>query len=193
MLRRKKVVMPSRAAQLLGEIKRLAQKGLDAKTMTTKDEKLRGIIKKIKDNDMREIKFRAYIYDLTNEDSHPLEIDVRAGKLWDVASINFKDQMVEIVDDDGNVWEHELSSDEIALMQYVGSKDRNGREIYEGDIVRHHHNKNKTNYVVEWSDASFGFIATPIKENPGRPHLNQATMLSYEIVGNIYKNPELLK
>ena len=49
MLRRKKVVMPSRVAQLLGEIKRLAQKGLDANTMTTKDEKLRGIIKKIKD------------------------------------------------------------------------------------------------------------------------------------------------
>ncbi len=48
-LRRKKVVLPSRAAQLLGEIKRMAQKGLDAKTMTTKDEKLRGIIKKIKD------------------------------------------------------------------------------------------------------------------------------------------------
>ena len=52
---------------------------------------------------MREIKFRAYIYDLTDEDSHPLEIDVRAGKLWDVASINFKDQIVEIMDDDGNV------------------------------------------------------------------------------------------
>lgn len=49
MLRRKKVVMPSRAAELLREIKRMAQKGLDAKTMTTKDEKLRGIIKKIKD------------------------------------------------------------------------------------------------------------------------------------------------
>ena len=49
MLRRKKVVMPSRAAELLREIKRMAQKGLDAKTMTTKDEKPRGIIKKIKD------------------------------------------------------------------------------------------------------------------------------------------------
>ena len=49
MLRRKKVVMPSRAAELLRDIKRMAQKGLDAKTMTTKDEKLRGIVKKIKD------------------------------------------------------------------------------------------------------------------------------------------------
>jgi len=45
---------------------------------------------------MREIKFRAYVYDLTNEDSHPLEIDLRAGRLWDVTSINFKDQIVEI-------------------------------------------------------------------------------------------------
>lgn len=49
MLGRKKVAMPSRAAELLREIKRMAQKGPDAKTMTAKDEKLRWIIKKIKD------------------------------------------------------------------------------------------------------------------------------------------------
>ena len=68
---------------------------------------------------MKDIKFKAYVYDLTDEDSHPLEIDVRAGKLWDVASINFKDRIVEIMDDDGNVWEYELN-DEIALLQYTG-------------------------------------------------------------------------
>lgn len=82
---------------------------------------------------------------------------------------------------------------EVKLMQYIGSKDRNGVKIYEDDVIRHHSNKDKTDYIIKWHDASFGFIARPIKEKPGRPHLNQATMLSYEIVGNIYKNPELLR
>lgn len=49
---------------------------------------------------MKDIKFKAYIYDITDEDSHPLEIDVRAGRAWDVASINFKEK--EIGDKNGN-------------------------------------------------------------------------------------------
>ena len=84
---------------------------------------------------MKDIKFKAYIYDITDEDSHPLEIDVRAGKLWDVVSINFKDQIVEIEDDNGNTWEYELN-DEIALLQYTGYRDKNGREIYTDHLVK---------------------------------------------------------
>ena len=84
---------------------------------------------------MKDVKFKAYVYDLTDEDSHPLKIDVRAGALWDVASINFKDQIVEIEDDNGNTWEYELN-DEIALLQYTGYRDKNGREIYTDHLVK---------------------------------------------------------
>lgn len=47
MLRRKKVVMPSRAADILRKVKESAQAALDAKTMTSKDRRLRGIISRI--------------------------------------------------------------------------------------------------------------------------------------------------
>ncbi|WP_314070025.1 hypothetical protein [Campylobacter showae] len=47
MLRRKKVVLPSRAAEILRKVKESAQAALDAKTMTSKDRRLRGIISRI--------------------------------------------------------------------------------------------------------------------------------------------------
>ncbi|MFC2345562.1 YopX family protein [Campylobacter sp.] len=140
---------------------------------------------------MRDVKFKAYIYDLTDEDSHPLEIDVRAGKLWDVVSINFKDRIVEIMDDDGNVWEYELSSDEIALVQYTGLKDQNNAEIYEGDIV-------KGNFIKDNSEA-VGKIAYFNKDASFICHLqggDYALLISLErleVVGNIYENPEILQ
>ena len=137
---------------------------------------------------MREIKFRAYICDLTDEDSHPLEIDVRAGKLWDVASINFKDRIVEIMDDDGNVWEYEIN-DEIALMQYTGFKDKNGREIY-------------TDHLVKWGLRTYracfdcGFYLHDLSGiNPDYPITKEFKNASgeFEIVGSVWQNPELLK
>lgn len=46
-LRRKKVVLPSHAAEILRKVKESAQAALNAKTMTNKDRRLRGIISRI--------------------------------------------------------------------------------------------------------------------------------------------------
>ena len=150
---------------------------------------------------MKDIKFKAYVYNLTDEDSHPLEIDIRAGKLWDVASINFKDQIVEIMDDDGNVWEYELNSNEIALLQYAGEKDKNGKEIYDGYILKLDKDELLKNLepedvpddtliqVVTFEDGAF-----TARSRSGRKWGSVSGMFEYgEIIGNIYENPEILK
>jgi len=38
---------------------------------------------------MKDIKFKAYVYDLTDEDSHPLEIDLMAGGVWGGTNTKF--------------------------------------------------------------------------------------------------------
>lgn len=140
---------------------------------------------------MREVKFRAYIYNLTDENSHPLEIDVRAGRAWNVASINFKDRIVEIEDDDGEAWEYELNSNEIALMRYVGLNDQNGVEIYEGDIVKfisRFDDSKKMGTVRYWAcDAAF------LIKCKREIFFLFYDALNREVVGNIYETPELLQ
>ena len=70
--------------------------------------------------------------------------------------------------------------------QYTGLTDKNGRKIFEGDIIH----GNLGNFVVRWSDNISGFVAG--EKERTHPCLNRGTMKCYEVVGNIHDNPELL-
>lgn len=84
------------------------------------------------------------------------------------------------------------------LMQYTGLKDKNGKKIFEGDIL----SAGATILKVEYSETETGFTAYGVRGNINTYcrcfslfHLcngyNQGREV--EIIGNIYENPELIK
>jgi uncharacterized phage protein (TIGR01671 family) len=79
------------------------------------------------------------------------------------------------------------------LMQYTGLKDKNGKEIYESDFVRFgYHNE----YVgqIKWSINNASFRVMVFGHEETMPYLHaQKCMEYYEVIGNIYENPELLE
>lgn len=82
----------------------------------------------------------------------------------------------------------ESLSDHIILEQYTGLKDRNGKEIYEGDIM-HSEQWNPKSYVVIFEDGAFGFSAPSVPYYMNSLHYLE----KFEIIGNIHENPELLE
>lgn len=82
--------------------------------------------------------------------------------------------------------------EEIKLMQSTGLFDKNGKEIFEKDILDYNGRK----AIVKWHGSYASFIYEFVDELQNRKTEWQPLYLSYyhfEIIGNIYENPELLE
>jgi uncharacterized phage protein (TIGR01671 family) len=131
----------------------------------------------------RELKFRA--------------LDRNDGKVKKVGQIDFLVELVQFIGESG--W---VDFNNVELMQYTGLKDKNGKEIYEGDVIPYHFNK-KTVSTVKYgeyhnpfdSDNHGGHVGFYLEWNEENSLLR--VDLGYwikvsEVIGNIYENPELL-
>ena len=80
--------------------------------------------------------------------------------------------------------------DRLEIMQYTGLKDKNGKEIYEGDIIRHDWGLNKITFE------DYSFTAEHIISFDGEFNCNlylSEIGSDCEVIGNIYENPELIE
>lgn len=75
------------------------------------------------------------------------------------------------------------------IGQYLEAKDRNGKEIYESDIVRYN---DKHVGVIIWKYTSFILELLNDKKNTIILWYDVDTKNNIEVIGNIYENPELL-
>ena len=70
--------------------------------------------------------------------------------------------------------------------QYTTGKDKNGKKMYKGDIVR----RGRSIGLIEWDGLNYCWIVTWKKRKDGMDMLNGCEK-KLEIIGNIYDNPEL--
>ncbi|WP_240522338.1 YopX family protein [Bacillus thuringiensis] len=116
---------------------------------------------------MREIKFRGLI----GEDFIFSECVFQDNDVWRILSPN-----------DDNWWAC------LEPQQFTGLKDKNGKEIYEGDIVEY----DGWFYIIKWDEEETGFYMHD-KNNYEDDHLRMIDISVGEVMGNIYENQNLIK
>lgn len=126
---------------------------------------------------MREIKFR--IWDVENKEMlNVQELDFEP---------TFYGGRIAIRPDQYNDY---FDTEDMILMQYTGLHDKNGKEIYEGDIVNAKYKKVEITGIVKY-DADYCEYRIYNKNETEYMYLWKN--INLEVIGNAYDNPELLK
>jgi hypothetical protein len=123
---------------------------------------------------MREIKFRAW--------------DKKKKIMAEVLTLIHNGRVEVSIQDSGPFLWREV--EDIEIMQYTGIKDKNGKEVYEGDVFSP--NKYWKNSVIAWMDSGRYMLI----KNHGCIEISTSDgfcLEEHEIIGNLYENPELIE
>lgn len=126
--------------------------------------------------------------------------DKRGKEMWKVATLHIEDEYADLFKT--NIYEKPFDNpwakfEDLILMQSTGLKDKNGVEIFEGDVVvvENHPFQRKEDssagmeiegdYVVGWNQHDLTWCAGDLLLARLKPYVR--------VIGNIYDNPDLLE
>jgi len=134
---------------------------------------------------MRQIKFRAWC--------QPAEIPCGHMVSWHTIKNNFRQYLGE---NNGSDTHHKPGKDQYILMQWTGLLDKNGKEIYEGDIIKdiyddfygHHEYIGEVEWDDDIRDSEIGyFLGAGLTF-----YMNGKSNEEVEVIGNVWENGDLL-
>ena len=132
---------------------------------------------------MKEIKFRAWL----KEDK----------KMENVKTMDFTDKTIRCLKKNEFINAYllkRMSFDDVELMQYTGVKDKNGKEIYEGDIVKITKSEGYGEYYEQVKyTGKIEYCILEFRAQPFNLRLSDESIVEIKVIGNIYENKNLLE
>ena len=142
---------------------------------------------------MREIKFRAWDPE-SDDNGYMVYSDGRDKKNWPCGYDFWFDNENKLVCrwhedyDDSFGYTQENSGSLANIMQFTGLLDKNGKEIYEGDIFK---TRSGVVAVVEYDEKNSRFLGWTVERERKIVYVGRGPAV--EVIGNIHENPELLE